>query len=99
MAYIFELAAECAEDKEAAENIANFFKDSTITLSNGTKIKLAISVTQSEHSWWCTVEPEGVSRTGATPRITTIALRAEILNALYNRLRLCRRGGSLPPAC
>ena len=90
MAYIFELAAECAENQRAAEEIAGFFNESTITLSNRAKLSVVSSVSQSQLNWWCTVEPEGVSLTGQIPRVATIALRVEVIKALYDRLRMCR---------
>ncbi len=64
MAWVFGLAAECGS-QQAATNLAQYFADTTWTLSNGLPSQCQTATFQdAEENWWCRVCPSGLSQIG-----------------------------------
>jgi hypothetical protein len=86
MAWVFSLSAECGEQKQAAEAVANHFKGLTVTLANGTQFPCRVSTFCHDGDWWAMICPEGVSQSGIRNEHDAIQM-TEIGRALYERLR------------
>lgn len=87
MAWVFQLAAECGLKRDDADSFANYFFHQTWTLSDGLKSTCENRVFQdSEENWWCSVIPNGVSRSGVRNE-EDIKQMMELAMHFYQHLR------------
>ncbi len=91
MAWLFELAAECGDDRDAAEDFAAFFDGKRKRLTDGHVSSISASPESSvwhEHGdgpWWVRIVPSGMGQSGILPQNERRA--GELTTWLYALLR------------